>query len=51
MPYVTVKIVGELTKKQKEEIAKGITDLLDRIAGKEPQYTQQLLAIGGNLLG
>jgi 4-oxalocrotonate tautomerase len=39
MPYVNVKLIGPLTRIQKEEIAKGITDLLQKVAGKNPKST------------
>jgi 4-oxalocrotonate tautomerase len=39
MPYVDIKIAGELTREQKAEIAKEITATLQRIAHKPPSYT------------
>ena len=39
MPYVEVKLLGKLSKEQKAEIAKGITDVLYRVANKAPDHT------------
>lgn len=39
MPYVNIRIVGELSRAQKAEIAAEITDTLERIAHKPPSYT------------
>lgn len=39
MPYVRVDILEGLTTKQKLAIHKGITDLLVKVAGKNPDYT------------
>ncbi|OGI05769.1 MAG: 4-oxalocrotonate tautomerase [Candidatus Margulisbacteria bacterium GWF2_35_9] len=35
MPYINVKVAGKLKKSQKEEIAKGMCDVLKKVAGKE----------------
>lgn len=59
MPYVNVKLVGKLTKEQKEQIAKGITELLLKVAGKKPETTNIQIeevisenwATAGKLLG
>jgi|TARA_B110000881_G_C18530469_1_gene492734 4-oxalocrotonate tautomerase len=59
MPYINVKLVGNLNKDQKKEIAKEITDLMQRVASKPASYTYIVFeevksedwAIGGNLLG
>lgn len=59
MPHVTVKLVGKLTRKQKEDIAKGITDILEKMAGKDSKYTHVVFeeverenwAVAGKLLG
>ena len=59
MPYINVKLAGSLNKEQKQEIAKEITDVMQRVANKPPSYTYIVfnefetedLAIGGNLLG
>ena len=39
MPYVRVDILQGLTTEQKLAIHKGITDLLVKVAGKNPDYT------------
>ena len=59
MPYINVKLAGKLDKNQKQEIAKEITDVMQRVANKPPSYTYIVFdevvsedwAIGGNLLG
>jgi len=40
MPYVNIKITKEgATSEQKEELIKGVTDLLARVLGKNPATT------------
>lgn len=39
MPYVRVDILTGLSTQQKLDIHKGITDLLVKVAGKNPDYT------------
>ncbi|MDQ6961209.1 MAG: 4-oxalocrotonate tautomerase family protein [Mariprofundaceae bacterium] len=39
MPYIQVRVAGKLERKQKEEIAQGITDLMQKVAGKPPEAT------------
>lgn len=34
MPYINLKLVGKLTKDQKEKIAKDFSETLLRVAGK-----------------
>jgi len=59
MPYINVKLVGSLNKDQKQEIAKEMTELMERVASKPASYTYIVFeevksedwAIGGNLLG
>ena len=59
MPYVNVKLAGTITKEQKKEIAKEITETLQKHAHKPPSYTYIVFeevkmedwAIGGSLLG
>ena len=59
MPYINVKLAGNLNKEQKQEIAKEITDVMQRVANKPPSYTYIVFnevatedwASGGNLLG
>jgi 4-oxalocrotonate tautomerase len=58
MPYINVKIAGTLTDDQKREIARQVTDTMQEVAGKPPQYTYVVIeevpridwAIGGQLL-
>ena len=58
MPYVNVKIAGDVTKEQKAQIAKEITETLERVAKKPKNYTYIIFeqvefedwAIGGELL-
>ena len=59
MPYINVKLAGKLDKNQKQEIAKEIKDVMQRVANKPASYTYIVFeevesedwAIGGNLLG
>ena len=39
MPYINVKLAGNLNKDQKKEIAKEMTDLMQRVASKPASYT------------
>lgn len=39
MPYINLKLVGKLSKEQKEKIAKEFTDTLLRVAGKPKEAT------------
>lgn len=39
MPYVNIKLVGEVTREQKAQIAKEITETLERVAHKPKSYT------------
>lgn len=39
MPYINLKLVGTLTKDQKEKIAKEFSDTLERVAGKPKDHT------------
>jgi 4-oxalocrotonate tautomerase len=40
MPYVNIKVTEEgVTKKQKLELIKGVTDLLQNVLGKNPATT------------
>nr|MBU1327897.1 4-oxalocrotonate tautomerase family protein [Candidatus Omnitrophota bacterium] len=38
MPYINLKLVGKLTKEQKEKIAKGFSDTLLNVANKPKEY-------------
>lgn len=59
MPYVNVKLAGSVTKEQKKQIAKEITETLEKHAHKPANYTYIVFeevefedwAIGGELLG
>ncbi len=58
MPYVNVKVAGELTKEQKEKISEGITKILSEVTNKPPSATYIVIdevmrenwAVGGKLL-
>ena len=58
MPYVNIKLAGSMTKEQKKQIAKEITETLERVAHKPKSYTYITFeevayedwAIGGKLL-
>lgn len=39
MPFINLKVVGKLNKKQKETIAKEFSDTLLKVAGKPKQST------------
>jgi len=39
MPYIEVKVAGELTPDQKREIVKEITATMEKVAGKPPEST------------
>ncbi len=39
MPYINLKLVGQLNKKQKEAIAKEFSETLLRVAGKKKEST------------
>lgn len=39
MPYVNIKLAGEVTREQKAQIAKEITETLERVANKPKSYT------------
>lgn len=59
MPYVNIKLAGSVTKEQKKQIAKEITETLEKHAHKPANYTYIVFeevafedwAIGGELLG
>jgi 4-oxalocrotonate tautomerase len=58
MPYVNIKLAGTVSKEQKKQIAKEITETLTRVAHKPANYTYIVFeeveyedwAIGGKLL-
>jgi 4-oxalocrotonate tautomerase len=39
VPYVNIKLAGEVTREQKAQIAKEITETLERVAHKPKSYT------------
>jgi 4-oxalocrotonate tautomerase len=39
MPYINLRLVGKLSKEQKEKIAKEFSDTLLRVAKKPKEYT------------
>jgi len=58
MPYVNIRLAGKLDKKQKEEICRGVTDVIAEVANKpkdsilifidEDQHEN--IGVGGKLL-
>jgi 4-oxalocrotonate tautomerase len=59
MPYITIENAGQLTKEQKEQIIKKVTDAIMEVTGKPKQYIfiridevpKENFAINGKLLG
>ena len=59
MPYVNLKLIGKLTKKQKEEIVVQFSDTLEKVANKPKAYTYVVIeeisaenwGAGGKLFG
>lgn len=39
MPYINVKVAGELSTEQKKDIVAGITKVMQDVAGKPPEAT------------
>ncbi len=37
MPYVNIRVAGKLSKDQKSNICKGVTDVICKEAGKPPE--------------
>ncbi len=58
MPYIQVRVAGKLNREQKESIAKEMTEVMQRVAGKPPEATYVVIeevprenwAKGGKLL-
>jgi 4-oxalocrotonate tautomerase len=58
MPYVNIKLAGNISREQKAQIAKEITETLERVTHKPKSYTYITFeevayedwAIGGKLL-
>jgi 4-oxalocrotonate tautomerase len=59
MPYVNLKLIGKLTKKQKAQIAAQFSETLEKVANKPKEYTYIVIeeveaenwACGGKLYG
>jgi len=59
MPYINVKTGGPLSREQKEAIAKGFCDVLEKVAGKKKNTVYMVFdevkrenwAVGDKLLG
>ena len=48
MPYINLKLVGKLTKEQKEEIAKQFSETLEKVANKSKDHTYLVIdEVGG----
>jgi 4-oxalocrotonate tautomerase len=43
MPYVNIRVVGSLTRKQKSKMAEEVDDILERITHKPKPYTHVVL--------
>ena len=39
MPYISLRVLGKLTKEQKQTIAKEFSETLERVAGKPKDAT------------
>ncbi|MBC7788270.1 MAG: 4-oxalocrotonate tautomerase family protein [Methylophilaceae bacterium] len=39
MPYVNIKLAGSITREQKAQVVKEITETLQRVANKPASYT------------
>ncbi len=58
MPYVNIRVAGTLSKQQKENICKGVTEVIAREAAKPPEsilifideLAHENIAKGGTLL-
>ena len=37
MPYVNIRVAGELTREQKQEMSKGVTKVISEVANKPPE--------------
>ncbi|MDJ0621445.1 MAG: 4-oxalocrotonate tautomerase family protein [Desulfocapsaceae bacterium] len=37
MPYVNIRVAGELTREQKQEMSKGVTEVIAKAANKPPE--------------
>lgn len=58
MPYVNIRVAGQLTRAQKEEICAGVTEVLSKVANKPKdsilifidEDAHENIAKGGELL-
>jgi len=58
MPYVNIRLAGKLDKKQKEEICRGVTDVIAEVANKPKESIlifidedqHENIGVGGKLL-
>lgn len=58
MPYVNIRVAGKLDKQQKEEICRGVTDIIAKAANKPKdsilifidEEQHENIAVGGKLL-
>ncbi len=58
MPYVNIRVAGKLSRKQKKKIAKGVTEVISRVADKPKESVlvfideddRENVAVGGALL-
>lgn len=37
MPYVSIRVAGELSREQKRQISKGVTEVIAKAANKPPE--------------
>ena len=59
MPYVSIRIAGELSREQKEKISDGVTNVISEVANKPKESVlifideceRENIASGGKLLG
>lgn len=58
MPYVSIRVAGQLSRDQKAEISRGVTEVIAKVAAKPPESIlifideceHENIAIAGNLL-
>lgn len=58
MPYVSIRVAGDLSKEQKEKICSGVTDVISKEADKPPEsiiifideVEHENISTGGRLL-
>ncbi len=43
MPYVNIKVIAGVTRAQKEELVRDVTESLVRVLGKKPEYIHVVL--------